>query len=964
MAIAFDAGTYAQYTNGTSLTFSHTCTGSDRILFVMGHDKQDPTSIITGVTYDGIAMTQVNTLGGGSGTDRAITLWYLIAPATGSNDVVVSASESDNLRFSAVSYTGASQAGQPEGTDTSFGSSVITISTDITTTVNNCWMLMFSKDDAGSITYTNTTGDTIRLNTDAGGHCIVDTNEAIADVGTNTITNTMTSTSLGALAVTFQPALTKEEIEHCVDDDTVALWHCNGAVGDKSIDLERGGPDYAYHADAAVYDITGDWSVEAWVNFETAGATECPIFAKWRPGDDNRSYKVDFYNNTLRVLTSTDGTIGNVVTQTVAWTPTTGQWYHLAYTYDQSAGEAKFYVNGVQQGATQTSGNTTINSGTSKILIGRASETSGAYWDGKLQDVRLWDDKRTDSEIKDNYQSELTGSEDNLVGYWKFAGDLTDDSTNSNTLTGSGSPTYSTEGGIGKSSEPANGLALTEVNTPTAATGFDGEANGAYDLNGSTQYLSVADNAALDITGDMTIECWVNHNSTPSSDVYQMYVGKGDQSNDKQSYYFALRNDGGTLKLFFRKTSSGANATSGGIDYNWTPSTGTWYYVAIVYDESANFGALYINGVQVTSATDLDDLGSGIYSSDIDLRIGACVDLGSGSQYMDGEIDEVKISTRTKSAEEIAKYYSGTVSALFRPAAGQVSPVDGDIYYSGTNVSWDTIQGAATGSGVSDTGTLRPAVRIESNSTGYDSLERSIICVDPSGLPDSGITIDYAKISLYESSSSNTWDATNTWTFNVYSAAPASTSSLAVGDYDSLGTTEYATGIAYTALSSGAYNDFVFNATGITAIDTTGVNKFGIRESIYDAPDTAPTHAASKDMQFKFYFADETGTTKDPYLWVEYTAEGETTVSPDAVVATASIPDPTIAYGYVITPDVTTVTLTIPEPTLVLPITVSPDELIINLTIPNPMHIAWANRTKPNTSWTDRTEPSTSWTKE
>ena len=957
MAIAFDAGTYAQYTNGTSLTFSHTCTGSDRILFVMGHDKQDPTSIITGVTYDGIAMTQVNTLGGGSGTDRAITLWYLIAPATGSNDVVVSASESDNLRFSAVSYTGASQAGQPEGTDTSFGSSVITISTDITTTVNNCWMLMFSKDGAGSITYTNTTGDTIRLNTDAGGHCIVDTNEAIADVGTNTITNTMTSTSLGALAVTFQPALTKEEIEHCVDDDTVALWHMNGTVGDKSIDLERGSSQYAYHADAAVYDITDDWSVEAWVNFETAGATECPIFVKWRPVDNNRSYKVGFSNNTLQVFTSPDGTIGNQVIQTVAWTPTTGQWYHLAYTYDRSAGEAKFYVNGVQQGATQTGGNTTIHSGTSQILIGRGSETSGAYWDGKLQDVRLWDDKRTDSEIKDNYQSELTGSEDNLVGYWKFAGDLTDDSTNSNTLTGSGSPTYSTESGMGKSSEPANGLALTEVNTPTAATGFDGEANGAYELNGSDEYLSVADNAALDITGDMTIECWVNHNSTPSSDVYQMYVGKGDQSNDKQSYYFALRNDGGTLKLFFRKTSSGANATSGGIDYNWTPSTGTWYYVAIVYDESANFGALYINGVQVTSATDLDDLGSGIYSSDIDLRIGACVDLGSGSQYMDGEIDEVKISTRTKSAEEIAKYYSGTVSAKFYPS------VDGRVYDDNNAATGRTWAQVHDGDGTLErqgynTDKVRTFCDKANDSGTAFRNERGIVVFDTSNLPDTS-SVDATSLWLYcESVTDGQSDK-----IGITQSSPASNTAIAATDLDGFTIHEdtSTSDITMANLTTSAYNEFVFDATGRGWVDATGHTPLGVRQGKDYEEVSGHSSAPTTSTSVTTFSSDS--DANPPYLWVEYTAEGVTTVSPDAVVATASIPNPTIAYGYVITPDVTTVTLTIPEPTLALPITVSPDELIINLTIPNPMHIAWANRTKPNTSWTDRTEPSTSWNK-
>lgn len=206
MAIAFDAGTYSAAATSTSLTFSHTCTGSSRILFVMGHDKQTSATVVTGVTYGGAAMTQVNTLAGSATqNDRAITLWYLVNPASGANNVVVSASESVSLRFHAVSYTGARQISQPDGSDTSTGNGVATISTDITTTADNCWMLMFGKDDVH--TYTSTTGDTMRLASDAAGHFIADTGAAITPAGANTMTIQPNTGSIvvGALAVSFSP---------------------------------------------------------------------------------------------------------------------------------------------------------------------------------------------------------------------------------------------------------------------------------------------------------------------------------------------------------------------------------------------------------------------------------------------------------------------------------------------------------------------------------------------------------------------------------------------------------------------------------------------------------------------------------------------------------------------------------------------------------------------------------------
>ena len=64
--------------------------------------------------------------------------------------------------------------------------------------------------------------------------------------------------------------------------------------------------------------------------------------------------------------------------------------------------------------------------------------------------------------------------------------------------------------------------------------------NGAYNFNGINQYLYHLDNATLSITGDMSIGCWVNHESIPNIDVYQTYVSKMNQGNNQQSYYLMI----------------------------------------------------------------------------------------------------------------------------------------------------------------------------------------------------------------------------------------------------------------------------------------------------------------------------------------------------------------------------------------------------------------------------------------
>lgn len=114
MAIAFDAVSDG-YNNSTSLTFAHTCTGSDRFL-VVGM-KLYGDNDITSVTYNSVAMTHIGTVALLGEGNRAV-LYGLTAPATGSNNVVISRTSSNHIVATAASYTGVSQTGQPEASGT------------------------------------------------------------------------------------------------------------------------------------------------------------------------------------------------------------------------------------------------------------------------------------------------------------------------------------------------------------------------------------------------------------------------------------------------------------------------------------------------------------------------------------------------------------------------------------------------------------------------------------------------------------------------------------------------------------------------------------------------------------------------------------------------------------------------------------------------------------------------------
>lgn len=133
MAIALDSTT--QNTGSGSL--SHTVSGTNRILFVSVLGGAAFGDNISGVTYNGDAMS----LAGKSATsgDRWNYLFYLIAPDTGTNTVSISDGGLGVGATVATSYTGVNQGAlDASGTTSGVGTSQ---TGSLTTTVDSCWLV-------------------------------------------------------------------------------------------------------------------------------------------------------------------------------------------------------------------------------------------------------------------------------------------------------------------------------------------------------------------------------------------------------------------------------------------------------------------------------------------------------------------------------------------------------------------------------------------------------------------------------------------------------------------------------------------------------------------------------------------------------------------------------------------------------------------------------------------------------
>ena len=226
-----------------------------------------------------------------------------------------------------------------------------------------------------------------------------------------------------------------------------------------SLDLERTSSQYASIADASQtgLDLTGDFTIEAWVKLETTPIGAEQIIAAKYDLSSQRSYRFELHDGSgqLRLIVSDDGSInaGHTIesTSTSTLTDTTG-WHHVAVSFNIGTEAVKFYLDTVEESGSNTGTiGATLHNSSAPFSIGCQFNTGSAltFFDGLIDEVRVWNDIRTSSEISNNYLTELIGNEANLVAYYKLNNDYLDETSNNNDLTASGSPIFSTDVPIG-----------------------------------------------------------------------------------------------------------------------------------------------------------------------------------------------------------------------------------------------------------------------------------------------------------------------------------------------------------------------------------------------------------------------------------------------------------------------------------------------------------------------------------
>ena len=166
-----------------------------------------------------------------------------------------------------------------------------------------------------------------------------------------------------------------------------------------------------------LYDFQRAMTVETWIKVD--GNFEDTWEAIVTKGDNSWRLQRAENNQTVSFGVNLDGSTTKGTTSTSPLND--GQWHHVVGVYDGY--KAQIYVDGILEGESNASSSqVNIQTNDRPVMIGGNADYPGREFDGKVGEVRLWDRALSGTEIAalHNFEQILTGSEENLVGYWNF----------------------------------------------------------------------------------------------------------------------------------------------------------------------------------------------------------------------------------------------------------------------------------------------------------------------------------------------------------------------------------------------------------------------------------------------------------------------------------------------------------------------------------------------------------------
>ena len=159
----------------------------------------------------------------------------------------------------------------------------------------------------------------------------------------------------------------------------------------------------------APFDFTNTMTIEIWFRINEFSVAWQPIITK---GAD--SWSIIRYESSNMLCFTTHG-LSNLHLPG-ATSVNDGKWHHLAVVFD---GQTKcLYLDGVLDAKVEVSGD--IQTNDNQVYIGSYHNIMGKYFNGEIDEVRIWNIARTKNNIHENIHTTLAGNEPGLIAYYQF----------------------------------------------------------------------------------------------------------------------------------------------------------------------------------------------------------------------------------------------------------------------------------------------------------------------------------------------------------------------------------------------------------------------------------------------------------------------------------------------------------------------------------------------------------------
>ena len=316
---------------------------------------------------------------------------------------------------------------------------------------------------------------------------------------------------------------------------------------------------------------TGDFTIDFWIYADNQSDKFILDTRNSSSGGGNLHITTGGYNGSLAGAVRVAGDAGDLVSTSVI---DDKEWHHVAIV--RSSGTTKIYIDGTSE----VSQSDTTNYTNTNLIFSKNSYSSSGYITAYFSDIRI---------VKGTavYTSNFTPPTERLEAV-----------TNTSLLTCH--LPYLKDGSTNDHSITVNGNVNPKPFAPYDYSEYDTAIHGgSIYFDGNGDYLTTGDIAALDFTGDFTIEFWMHRlgNGTGGAATsYESLIG-GNGNNDNGWNVYSDSNGSGSIR-FYGGSSFIASTSTGKISNN------VWRHVAIT--RSGTSLKIFVDGVTSATASSSD----------------------------------------------------------------------------------------------------------------------------------------------------------------------------------------------------------------------------------------------------------------------------------------------------------------------------------------------------------------------